>query len=331
MAGFTYITAVVVIMLCTISQGYSYEPAIILEELGAVFHPIGRLITSQDRLFVHIAIPRPTYLSVPGRINIKTDCGMPPSLKRDRELMTDMRSICLEFYTAMTIYNKTAESLIINIDGKLKDINSSLESIPKKTDARQYRKKRFITGVIGLVTGAIDLGMSIHTNRRIDSFMASVQDVNSVSQRNKHVIERLTEDSITIQKALIETSDKMLLKFKRISARMDNKVDILNQKIAMIFNDLRNVESNMIRTNLALAHLAGPYTAILNQAVNNLRSYFTEITRISDGIATMSRGFLSPNLIPPRILESVLNETDQALKNERFTTLELVKIPLTEH
>ena len=178
MAGFTYITAVVVIMLCTISQGYSYEPAIILEELGAVFHPIGRLITSQDRLFVHIAIPRPTYLSVPGRINIKTDCGMPPSLKRDRELMTYMRSICLEFYTAMTIYNKTAESLIINIDGKLKDINSSLESIPKKTDAKQSRKKRFITGVIGLVTGAIDLEMSIHTNRRIDSLMASVQDVN---------------------------------------------------------------------------------------------------------------------------------------------------------
>jgi ABC-type ATPase involved in cell division len=107
-----------------------------------------------------------------------------------------------------------------------------------------------------------------------------------VSQRNKHVIERLAEDSITIRKALIETSDKMLAKFKDISTRMDNEVDILNRKIAMIFNDLRNVESNMIRTNLALAHLAGPYTTILNQAVNNLRSYFTEIKRLSDGIVS---------------------------------------------
>ena len=112
---------------------------------------------------------------------------------------------------------------------------------------------------------------------------------------------------------------------------MDNKVKILNQKIAVIFNDLRNVERNMIRTNLALAHLAGPYRAILNQAISNLREYLSEITRISDGIATMSRGFLTPDLILPWILESVLNETDQALQNERFTTLELIKIPLTEH
>ena len=106
MAGFTHVAELVIIMLCTISQGYSYEPAIILEEVGVVFHPIGRLITSQDRLFVHIAIPRPTYLSIPGHINIEADCGMPASLKRDQDLITYMRSICLEFYTALTVYNK---------------------------------------------------------------------------------------------------------------------------------------------------------------------------------------------------------------------------------
>ena len=97
--------------------------------------------------------------------------------------------------------------------------------------------------------------MSIHTNRRIDSLMASVSDVNSVSQRNKHVIERLTEDSITIRKALIETSEVMSSKFKRMSKSMNEEVNTLNQKIALIFNDLRHVESNMIKTNLALAHL----------------------------------------------------------------------------
>ena len=164
MAGFTYVAAAVIIMSCKISQGYSYEPAIILEEVGAVFHPIGRLITSQDRLFVHIAIPRPTYLSIPSRINLETDCGMPNSLKCDQDLITYMRNICLEFYTAMTIYNKMAESIIQNIDGKLKDINASLESIPKRTENKNGHKKQFVTGVNGLIKGAVDIGMSIHTN-----------------------------------------------------------------------------------------------------------------------------------------------------------------------
>jgi hypothetical protein len=44
--------------------------------------------------------------------------------------------------------------------------------------------------------------------------MASMDDINLVSQRNKHVIERLTEDSITICKAMIETSEIMVSKFK---------------------------------------------------------------------------------------------------------------------
>ena len=165
MAGFTYIALAVVIISCTISQGTSYEPATILEEVGAVFHPIGRLITSQDRSFVHIAIPRPTYLSIAGRIDFETDCGMPNSLKRDQDLFTYMRNICLEFYTAMTIYNKMAESILHNIDGKLKDINASLESIPKRTESENGRPKWFVTGVIGLIKGAVDKGMSINTNR----------------------------------------------------------------------------------------------------------------------------------------------------------------------
>ena len=57
-----------ILMSYSISQGTAYEAATILEEVGAVFHPIGRLITSQDRLFVHIAIPSnytpPTRLKV---------------------------------------------------------------------------------------------------------------------------------------------------------------------------------------------------------------------------------------------------------------------------
>jgi CheY-specific phosphatase CheX len=114
----------------------------------------------------------------------------------------------------MVVYNATAESIIHNINDKLLDINVSLESIPKRTKNPKGCQKCFITGIVGLIKGAVDIGMSIHTNRRIDSLMASVNDVNSVSQRDKHVIERLTEDSITIRKALMETSEIMIVKFK---------------------------------------------------------------------------------------------------------------------
>ena len=294
---------VTILLYDSISHSKAYEAATILEEVGAVFHPIGRLITSQDRLFVHIAIPRPSTLAIPGRIILENNCGLPDSLKRDAELLNYMRKMCLEFYTAMTVYNKTAESVIERIDDRLLDINASIGTIPKADDQGKTRRKRFISGLIALVTGAVDLGMSIHTNRRIDSLMASIQDVNSASERNHHVIERLTQDSITIRQAVLESSDAMAAKFKFISKRMNNEVQILNEKIAKIFNDLRNVERNMIVTNLALAHLAGPYTAVLNQAIGNLRAYLAEINRISDGIATMSRGFLTPDLIPPRLLE----------------------------
>ena len=180
MAGFTYILVAVIIMSCSISQGNSYEPATILEEVGALFHPIGRLITSQDKLFVHIAIPRSTHLNIPGRITLETDCGMPNGLKRDEDLILYMRNMCMEFYNAIMVYNTTATSITHNINNKLEDINIALESIPKMTEAN----KRVITAVIGLIKGAVDIGMSIHTNRRIDSLMASVSDINSVSQRN---------------------------------------------------------------------------------------------------------------------------------------------------
>jgi hypothetical protein len=60
---------------------------------------------------------------------------MPNILKRNKDLIIYMRNMCLEFYNAMMIYNTTAESIIQNINGKLKDINASLESIPKKTRA----------------------------------------------------------------------------------------------------------------------------------------------------------------------------------------------------
>ena len=90
MAGLSYMIVITIVMSCSISQGNSYEAATILEEVGAVFHPIGRLITSQDRLFVHITIPRPNRLSIPGRINLESDCGMPDSLKRDMQLISYM-------------------------------------------------------------------------------------------------------------------------------------------------------------------------------------------------------------------------------------------------
>ena len=149
MTGLNYMIVLTIFMSCSISQGNSYEAATILEEVGAVFHPIGRLITSQDRLFVHIAIPRPNRLSIPGRIVLEKDCGMPDSLTRDAQLVNYMRKMCLEFYTAMTIYNKTAESVIANIDSRLLDINASLGSIPKTTETGKTRRRRFISGLIG--------------------------------------------------------------------------------------------------------------------------------------------------------------------------------------
>ena len=191
--------------------------------------------------------------------------------------------------------------------------------------------KRFITAVIGLIKGAVDIGMSIHTNRWIDSLMASVQDLQSESQRDKNVIQRLAEDSITIRKNIIETSKNMIAKMNRLSDNINNKVLSLNNKLAMLIREVEMFKDNIMTTNVALAKMARPYTALLSRAVQRISSYHMQIARFADGIATMARVFLSPDLIPPRILNEVLEETDRELRNERFTTLELVKIPLTEH
>ena len=76
MASFSQITLICFIAIWVNStiEGKTYEPAIMLEEVGVVFHPIGRLITSQDRLFIHIAIQRTTHQTVPGHLSIQTEC-----------------------------------------------------------------------------------------------------------------------------------------------------------------------------------------------------------------------------------------------------------------
>jgi hypothetical protein len=168
MADFVTLVLAFSVATCGISHKKTYEPAIILEEVGAVYHPIGKLITSQDRLFIHIAIPRPTHWTIPGRMSLETDCGLPGDLTLDRAMILYMRDMCMEFYNAIMIYNTTATLINDNIDNKLVDINVSLDSITKIDHTISIHKKspkRFITAVIGLIKGAVDIGMSIHTNR----------------------------------------------------------------------------------------------------------------------------------------------------------------------
>jgi hypothetical protein len=309
----------------------TYEPAIILEEVGVVFHPIGRLITSQDRLFIHIAITRPTHQTIPAYLSIHTECNPQIDNDQDESMRQHLRSICMEFYNAVMIYNDTTNAITGLIDDKLEDINISLESLPKMEHRTSKRPKRFVTAVIGLIKGAVDIGMSIHTNRRIDSLMASVKDLESESQKEKNVIQRLAEDSITIRKSIIETSKNMIARMNKLSNNINNEVLNLNNNLAMLIREVEMFKNDVMKTNIALARMAGPYTALLNRAVQRVNSYHLQIARFADGVATMARGFLSPDLIPPRILNEVLEETDRELRNERFTTLELVKILLTEH
>ena len=224
-------------------------------------------------------------------------------------------------YEIEQIYQEELPAIIPNYK-----VGSMKEPQELNTSPVVYRKKRFLTDIIGL---GIQAFSAISQHRKQTKLEKSMKHLKHRQDTLDHKIEALEDDMISITKETFEELDYLR---KELELTGYN-IKVLMTEIKRVEYELsRHVERVMDNSN-SILFLSGTISVLLSEMERYLALHErvkSELDHILDTLDNLSNNLLSLSVIRPSVLKRMIEHVRQQLA-EKYSNYELVITEAHDH
>lgn len=324
---------------------------VLYPEFGLMLKDQGSVLASSDSIYMSLAIQLPSAQDLPNMKLEDVSCGEFSLKFRDALAAAPLEAIgnilsrqevnpaMLQYYVNMCTKTKEIsmqsqirmDEIVAKIYQRYLDLDSVLaHTQPIDIKAPTSKRKRFIGGLVSVISSLIGGATNFLQERRMDALSSSIMATQTRLLQHEHNYADFKRSSYTSFMKLQDNQNTLAKNFDKYRKEGQNAIKLVNRNMEMFQLEHRLMVETLTFVVDALSNITISYTYKLNAAITQLNEYHTALSRFVDGMSDLTQGKLSTSLVPPYKLEAALNNVTRSAK-ERKAHMDVIDVAVSSY